>query len=100
MPSTSLSIFIALPSGFYTGGIGRKDYLAGNELAVNRIKPQGKGFFMPGLGGYMRGFLYRQALRIKDFGEWMSHIRLLGIPILRPFCSTVICLGLALRERL
>jgi hypothetical protein len=48
----------------------------------------------------MSGFLYRWAIRIKDFGEWMSHVRVFGIPILRPFCGPVIILGLAIRDRL
>jgi hypothetical protein len=52
------------------------------------------------VGCYMRCFLYRQAVRVKEFGERMGHIRLFTIPIFRPFCGSVINLGLAIRKYL
>jgi hypothetical protein len=41
----------------------------------------------------MAGFIYRMAVRIKEFGE-----RLGRVPVLSIFCTPIICLGLALRE--
>jgi hypothetical protein len=41
----------------------------------------------------MAGFMYRMAIRIKDFGE-----RLGRVPVLCIFCTPIICLGLAIRE--
>jgi hypothetical protein len=46
----------------------------------------------------MKGFIFRWGQRVKDIGEQMAHIRLFGIPILRPFCGPVISLGLAIRN--
>jgi hypothetical protein len=35
---------------------------------------------------------------IKETGEIMAYIRVLGVPVLRPFCGPVIGLGLAIRD--
>jgi hypothetical protein len=41
----------------------------------------------------MKGFIYRLAIGIKDYGERMGRI-----PVLCLFCSPVIGLGLAIRS--
>jgi hypothetical protein len=46
----------------------------------------------------MKGFIFRCGQGIKDFGEGMSHVKIFGIPVLRPFCGPVISLGLAIRN--
>jgi hypothetical protein len=41
----------------------------------------------------MKGFIYRTAIRIKDFGERMGRIPVIGL-----FCVPVIGLGLAIKS--
>jgi len=45
----------------------------------------------------MRGFIYRRAVGLKDFGERLAHIKMLGIRPLVWASGPAIGLGLALR---
>jgi len=47
----------------------------------------------------MKGFIYRRAVGLKDFGERMAHIKILGIRVFWWPSGLVIGLGLALRDR-
>lgn len=47
---------------------------------------------------FSKGFIFRTGQRIKEIGERMAHKRVLGIPVLRPFCGPVIVLGLAIKD--
>jgi len=46
----------------------------------------------------MRGWIFRGAVAIKEFGERLAHIKVLGIRPLYWTSGTVITLGLALRD--
>lgn len=46
----------------------------------------------------MRGWIYRVAVAVKEFGERLAHIKVLGIRPLSWASSIVITLGLALRD--
>jgi hypothetical protein len=46
----------------------------------------------------MRGWIYRRAIGLKDFGERMAHIKIFGIRILWWPSGLLIRLGLALRD--
>jgi len=46
----------------------------------------------------MVGFIYRRAIGIKEFGERLAHIKMLGIRPLIWASSPAIALGLALRD--
>ena len=41
--------------------------------------------------------IYRFGVAVKEFGERMAHIKILGIPALRWCCGLVISLGLAIQ---
>ncbi|MDR2717704.1 MAG: hypothetical protein LBB89_06530 [Treponema sp.] len=45
-----------------------------------------------------KGIWYRFGVSVKEFGERMGHIKVLGIPILRWCCSLVIWLGLIIKD--
>jgi len=45
-----------------------------------------------------KGNVYRFGVAVKEFGERLAHKRILGIPVLRWCCGTVIGLGLAIRD--
>jgi len=44
------------------------------------------------------GFIWRQGQRVKDFGERMAHVRVLGISVLRWCCGPVISLGYRIQD--
>ena len=45
-----------------------------------------------------KGTIYNLGLRLKNFGERMAHVRLLGITLFRWCCDPVIGLGFALMD--
>jgi hypothetical protein len=45
-----------------------------------------------------KGFVYRWGRRIKEYGERMAHVRVLGIPVFRWCCDPVIDLGRRMME--
>jgi len=45
-----------------------------------------------------KGSVYRAGVAVKEFGERMAHLRVLGIPILRWCCGAVIRLGLGIKS--
>jgi len=45
-----------------------------------------------------KGTIYNFGSGIKDFGERMAHVSLLGIPLLRWCCGPVIRLGFAIKD--
>jgi hypothetical protein len=47
---------------------------------------------------FSSGFMYRFGVFVKETGERMAHIRLFGVPVLRPFCGPVISLGNRVRD--
>jgi hypothetical protein len=42
--------------------------------------------------------IYRSGVAVKEFGERMGHVKVLGIPILRWCCGPVISLGLTIKD--
>jgi hypothetical protein len=44
------------------------------------------------------GFIWRQGQKIKDFGERMAAVRILGIPVMRWCCGSVISLGYIIQD--
>jgi hypothetical protein len=47
---------------------------------------------------FNKGFIFRFGQGMKDMGERMAHIRVLGIPVLRWCCRPIIALGLAIKR--
>ena len=47
----------------------------------------------------MKGFMYRRAVGLKDFGERLAHIKVLGFRVFWQPSGLFIRLGLALRDR-
>jgi hypothetical protein len=47
---------------------------------------------------FSNGFIFRFGVFAKETGEKMAHIRLFGVPILRPFCGPVISFGKRVRD--
>ena len=47
---------------------------------------------------FSRGFTYRTGIRIKEFGERMSHVRVFSIPLFRWCCGLFIALGLSAKD--
>jgi len=43
-------------------------------------------------------FVYNFGGSVKDFGERMAHVRLLGVPLFRWCCDPVIRLGLNIKD--
>ena len=46
----------------------------------------------------MRGWIYRRAVGLKDFGERLAHIKVLGFRVFWRPSGLLIRLGLALRD--
>jgi hypothetical protein len=44
------------------------------------------------------GFFWQQGQKIKNFGDRMAAVRILGIPVLFWCCGLVICLGYKIRD--
>jgi hypothetical protein len=47
---------------------------------------------------FSRGFIYRMGVRIKERGERMAHVKVLGIPVLRWCSRPVIVFGLVIKN--
>ncbi len=47
---------------------------------------------------FTAGTIYRFGIFVKEAGEQMGRVRVFGVPVLRPFCGTVICLGLRIKD--
>jgi len=45
-----------------------------------------------------KGTIYNLGVRLKNFGERMAHVKLLGVPLFRWCCDPVRDLGLALMD--
>jgi hypothetical protein len=45
-----------------------------------------------------KGFVYRWGQRVKDLGERMAHVRVLGAPVFRWCCGPVISLGRGIKN--
>ena len=45
-----------------------------------------------------KGDIYRLGLAIKNVGERMAHIKILGIPVLVWACGPVISMGVAIKD--
>ena len=75
----------------------RRDFLPAGAGTPVAARLGGKSLFY-WEGVMSKGQTYRTGVAIKDFGERMGHIKVLGVHIFGWCCGAVIRLGLSIRD--